>query len=94
MEKSLQTDGNMGYIPYGVGNAHNTWHGCTIVDADGREVEWVDRDGNKITYGERFRPARGQGFFIDGGSIGDPRSYYPVYRVCLKWRENQFLALW
>lgn len=79
LEKTLPSDGNFGYIPYGVGNAHNTWHGCTIVDANGKEIEWVDRDGKSISYEERFRPARGQKFFIDGGSIGDPRSYYKIH---------------
>ncbi len=78
MEKTLPSDGNLGYIPYGVGNAHNTWHGCTIVDASNKEVKWYDRDGKEISYEQRFRPASGQKFFIDGGSIGDSRRLYEI----------------
>lgn len=79
MEKTLLSDGNLGYIPYGVGNAHNTWHGCTIVDAKNREVKWYNREGKEIPYDQRFKPAPGQKFFIDGGSIGDPRRLYEIY---------------
>ena len=46
---------------YGTGNAHNTWYACTIVDANGKEVPWVDRDGKILkTVAERYRPAPGQ----------------------------------
>lgn len=75
MEGSMPTDGNMGYIPYGVGNAHNTWHGCTIVDANGKEIQWFDRDGREITLEQRFKPAEGQKFFQDGGGVGNTFSY-------------------
>ncbi|MGQ9570892.1 MAG: FAD-binding protein [Thermodesulfovibrionales bacterium] len=78
MEKTIPTDGNLGYIPYGVGNAHNTWHGCSIIDVEGKEVRWFDRDGREIIYSQRFLPTNGQKFFIDGGSIGDPRELYEV----------------
>ena len=76
MEISIPIDGNLGYIPYGVGNAHNTWHGCTIVDANGKEIPWVDRDGRQISLRQRFRPALGQKVSIDGGGIGEIRRYY------------------
>lgn len=79
LEKTLPTDGNMGYIPYRVGNAHNTWHGCTLRDSIGNEVKWVDRKGNEIDYRHRFYPSAGQKFFIDGGSIGDPRRSYEIH---------------
>ena len=51
LEESSPDCGPLAYIAYGVGNAHNTWHGCPIVDANGREVPWVDRDGQRA--GER-----------------------------------------
>lgn len=79
LEKTLPSDGIWGYIPYSVGNAHNTWHGCSIVDSEGKEVDWVDRDGKKISYEARFMPADNQNFFIDGGSIGDPRNLYRIH---------------
>lgn len=31
---------------FGVGNPNNSWYPCTIVDDDGKEVPWVDREGN------------------------------------------------
>ena len=34
-----------GYPQYGVGNKANTWYACTLVDANGKEIPWVDRDG-------------------------------------------------
>ena len=34
---------------FGVGNPHNTWFPCTIVDNNGKEVPWEDVDGNILT---------------------------------------------
>lgn len=60
------------YIPYGVGNSDNTWYGCSIVDANGKEVPWVDRDGREITtVSQRFRPAPGQKFMLNS-ALGRP----------------------
>ena len=68
LEDSYGDSGAFAYLPYGVGNAHNTWHGCPIVDADGKEVPWVDRDGNELrTVAERFRPSPGQRFMVGPG---------------------------
>ncbi len=65
MERSHPSAGGLGYPPYGVGSAHNTWYACTIVDARGKEVPWVDRDGRILeTVEERYRPAPGQKFFV------------------------------
>ena len=63
--------GPYGYPQYGYGNAQNTWYACTMVDANGKEIPWVDRDGNVLkTVSERYRPAPGQRFFISGGGEG------------------------
>ena len=68
MEASGRSGGGFRYPPYGTGNAHNTWFACTIVDANGKEVPWVDRDGRVLkTVSERYRPAPGQGMFYHGG---------------------------
>ncbi|GAI68693.1 unnamed protein product, partial [marine sediment metagenome] len=48
MEASMPSSGGFGYPAYGTGNAHNTWFACTIVDANGKEVPWVDRDGRVL----------------------------------------------
>ena len=57
--------GPYGYPQYGVGNTNNTWYACTMVDANGKEIPWVDRDGRILkTYAERYRPVPGQKFFL------------------------------
>jgi succinate dehydrogenase/fumarate reductase flavoprotein subunit len=57
--------GPYGYVQYGVGNAANTWYACNMVDANGKEIPWVDRDGRILkTVSERYRPAPGQKFFL------------------------------
>jgi len=68
LESSYPDGSPLSYLAYGVGNAHNTWHGCSIVDADGKEVPWVDRDGNELeTIAERFQPSPGQDFMLGHG---------------------------
>jgi succinate dehydrogenase/fumarate reductase flavoprotein subunit len=57
--------GPYGYPQYGVGNTSNTWYACTMVDANGKEIPWVDRDGRMLkTVSERYRPVPGQKFFL------------------------------
>jgi hypothetical protein len=47
-----------------------------MVDAEGREVPWLDRDGRELTsVAERYRPSPGQKFFLKGG--GEPD--FPIY---------------
>ncbi|MFO1220152.1 MAG: FAD-dependent oxidoreductase [Burkholderiaceae bacterium] len=70
MEKSMRSPFGSGYSfpPYGSGNAINTWYPCSIVDAKGKEVPWVDAWGRPLqTIDQRCRPAPGQKFFIMGG---------------------------
>jgi succinate dehydrogenase/fumarate reductase flavoprotein subunit len=78
LEKSVQAEwsGLRSLPPYGAGNNHNSWYACTMVDAEGREVPWLDRDGRELTsVAERYRPAPGQKFFLKGG--GEPD--FPIY---------------
>jgi succinate dehydrogenase/fumarate reductase flavoprotein subunit len=75
LEESVPDSSTLAYIAYGVGNAHNTWHGCPIVDANGKEVPWVDRDGNELrTVAERFQPSPGQHFMV-GQGLRVPTTY-------------------
>ena len=70
MEKSCKAEwsGERSYPPYSTGNNHNTWYACSMVDAEGRELPWVDRDGNPITnVADRYRPSPGQAFYLKGG---------------------------
>jgi len=49
----------------GAGRHGNTWFACTLVDANGKEIPWKDRDGNILkTVAQRYRPAPGQKFFL------------------------------
>lgn len=78
MEKSVRAEwsGDRSFPPYGTGNNHNTWYACSMVDAEGRELPWLDRDGRVLTsVSERYRPAPGQKFFIKGGGESDFPSY-------------------
>ncbi|MBW1799406.1 MAG: hypothetical protein JRJ85_01620 [Deltaproteobacteria bacterium] len=62
MERSQESAGPFRYPAYGTGNAHNTWYPCTIVDAKGKEIPWVDGDGNILnTVEERIRAGGGMG---------------------------------
>ena len=55
MEQTGPGRAGFGYAPYSMGGAHNTWHGVSIVDADGKEVPWVDAYGNQLdTVDQRF----------------------------------------
>lgn len=68
MEKSRKAGGSFALPPYGVGNPRNTWYPCTMVDAMGKEVPWVDKDGKLLnTVEARCRTAPGQKLFIMGG---------------------------
>lgn len=78
MEKSVKGEwsGDRSYPPYGTGNTHNTWYACSMVDAEGREIPWADRDGRILTnISQRYRPAPGQKFFLKGGGESDFPSY-------------------
>lgn len=43
----------MAWPRFGVGNPTNTWFPCTMVDNNGKELPWVDGDGNPITTQEQ-----------------------------------------
>lgn len=78
MEKSVKGEwsGDRSYPPYGTGNTHNTWYACSMVDAEGREIPWADRDGRILTnISQRYRPAPGQKFFLKGGGESEFPSY-------------------
>ncbi|MFX1570497.1 MAG: FAD-dependent oxidoreductase [Promethearchaeota archaeon] len=78
MEKSLRGlwSGERSFPPYGTGNTHNTWYACTMVDANGKEIPWVDRDGNTLKkISQRYKPAKGQKLFLKGGGESDFHLY-------------------
>ena len=70
MEDSNTALHGFGYIPYGMGNASNTYHGSPIVDDTGKEVPWFSRKGRQLnTIEERFLPEEGE-IFIMGAGVG------------------------
>ena len=83
MEKSMRSPfgSPYSYPAYGSGNAINTWYPCSLVDANGKEVPWVDAYGRMLkTLDERFRPCEGQKFFImGGGSSSQPHPGFKQY---------------
>jgi len=80
MEKSVRAEfssAGRSFPPYSTGNNHNTWYGTTLVDATGREIPYVDRDGNLLPdVKSRFYPAPGQHYFLKGGNIEQAKYEY------------------
>ena len=76
MEKSVGAEfsaSGRSYPPYGAGNNHNTWYGASIIDSEGKEIPYADRDGRILNSVEdRFLPSEKQAFFLKGGAIDDP----------------------
>ncbi len=65
------------FPPYSAGNNHNTWYPASLIDAEGREVPYADRDGNLLSsVMDRFQPASGQAFFMKGGNIEQAKYAY------------------
>jgi succinate dehydrogenase/fumarate reductase flavoprotein subunit len=72
MEKvaPMPHSGGFAYPHYGTGNAHNTWYACTMVDANGKEIPWVDRDGKVLeTVSQRYHHAPGQKAMFNGPNL-------------------------
>ena len=56
------------YAPYSMANAHNTYHGTPIVDAEGKEVPWEDAFNRPVKDQQgRFLPSEGQDFILGEG---------------------------
>ncbi|MBW1799384.1 MAG: FAD-binding protein [Deltaproteobacteria bacterium] len=82
MEKSVAPgaiNSSFSYPYFGTGNPYNTWFPCNMIDAEGKKIPWVDRDGNILkTMEERYFPSPGQKMILAGcgsGTIGVPPLY-------------------
>lgn len=78
MEKSIKAEwsGLRSFPPYSTGNNHNTWYACNMVDSQGRQIPWIDRDGHIIEkFSDRFRPSPGQKLYLKGGGESDSSVY-------------------
>lgn len=80
MEKSVRAQfsaAGRSFPPYSTGNNHNTWYAATLVDAEGKDVPYVDRDGNILPdVKSRYYPVKGQRFFLKGGNIEEAKYEY------------------
>lgn len=100
---NMQT-GGFSNIPYSTGNAHNTWFACTLVDAKGKEIPWVDRTGKVLkTVAERYHCAPGQRAFIYDGPritpdlperIAKGEFKLPLYADLPGMPEHERRAIW
>ena len=96
--------GGFGYLPYSTGNAHNTWYACNLVDAEGKEIPWVDRDGKLLkTVEERNHCAPGQRAFVYDGPhpipdlperIARGEFKLPLYADLPGMPEHERRAIW
>jgi succinate dehydrogenase/fumarate reductase flavoprotein subunit len=67
----------IGSVMFGSGCTFATWHPCSIVDANGKEIPWVDKDGKSITHlSARTKPGPNQNFIslVLGGGEGGASS--------------------
>ena len=98
MERSAPYTGAFDYPYDGYGRPFAEWHACTIVDSNGKEIPYVDRDGRVIKrVADRYRPSPGQKFFLLGGGSGEDQGFmglvskdHPCYQYmgpCIKFKD-------
>lgn len=93
MEKSLPTSfaSPHAFQPYSHGNALNSWVPCSLVDADGKEIPWVDRDGRVLrTVSERCMPAPGQKFLGERTPVYEHKRPEPIPDLEERIRKGEF----
>jgi len=85
--------GGLGYLPHSAGNAHNSWYACNIVDANGKQVPWIDRkDGHVLnTIGERYRITPGEFFIFSGGAPNIQREPSLIPDLPERIRSGEFV---
>jgi succinate dehydrogenase/fumarate reductase flavoprotein subunit len=97
MERSKgPAHGSFGWPRFGVGSPTNTWYPCNIVDANGRQVPWVDRKGNIIEDPhERSLSAAGATPHPDiFGMIERGELVLPLYADLPSMPEDERRAIW
>ncbi len=96
--------GGFSYFMYSTGNSHNTWFACTLVDANGKEIPWVDKNGKVLkTVEERNHCAPGQRAFVYDGPriipdlpqrIASGEFKLPLYADLPGMPEHERRAIW
>lgn len=73
MEKSVVAEfsaSGKSYPPYSAGNNHNTWYPASLIDSNGKEIPYIDRDGKMLKeFHDRTKPSKNQKYFLKGGNI-------------------------
>lgn len=65
MEATTPLRSNAWSPMFGSGGHFATWYACTLVDNNGKEIPWVNRDGKILhSVSERYHTAPGQKFFL------------------------------
>jgi succinate dehydrogenase/fumarate reductase flavoprotein subunit len=97
MERSKgPVHGSFGWPRFGVGSPSNTWYPCTVVDANGKEVPWVDGEGNILnSVSDRT------GFKVQAGPTPDlpdmiarGELVLPLYADLPSMPEHERRAIW
>jgi succinate dehydrogenase/fumarate reductase flavoprotein subunit len=71
------TGAGFGLPTYGTGQAANTWFGAPMVDANGKVIPFVDKNGNILAkFEDRFLPPAGAIVQFDGGGVAGPNPKY------------------
>lgn len=94
MEKSVKAQfsaSGKSYPPYSAGNNHNTWYAASLIDAEGKEIPYANRDGKILeNIMDRYNPSEGQKFFMMGGNIEKAKyAYEGPETICYKDLENK-----
>lgn len=67
MERSMANPGQYQAVWLGTGFMDKTWHACSIVDANGKEIPWINNQFEELeTIEERYRDAPGQKLTLTG----------------------------
>lgn len=92
MEKSsATTPPGYSFPHYGTGNPKNTWFPCTMVDAKGKEIPWIDYRGRVLKdVSERTRPAPGQKFIAERAQASNYRCPRIIDDLPERIRKGEF----
>ncbi|MFC2014876.1 FAD-dependent oxidoreductase [Chloroflexota bacterium] len=97
MERSKgPAHGSFGWPRFGVGSPTNTWYPCNIVDANGKMVPWVDRQGNIVeNVADRSAASAGATPTPDiNNMIARGELVLPLYADLPSMPEDERRAIW
>jgi succinate dehydrogenase/fumarate reductase flavoprotein subunit len=100
MEKSTHEEWGgstgIGTALFGSGTTFATWYPCSIVDANGKEIPWVDRNGDILTsVSQRTHPAPAKkkdffSFVLGGGEGGKSTSPHLIEDLPERIKKGEY----